>query len=474
METRKYHSNRLLAICVNACLSGFIFGYNISIFNPLMESVSDSLNWADRKTFYFALFSSILPGGAILGSIASESLSRKYGALKALCISDLFAISAAVCVFIPHTAFFGLSRLLSGFCVGLGVAVAPTYVNYICPRELNGKFGSLFELMINLGVMSGLTLSVFQPEHFESKNLMSYWYVFVFAFQGIIALIQMYLLLTYLNYEAIYFLKRQGRTQEIQKVIQFIYHTSILFPEKEDISEIILEDKLQDDEAVDELTCKVPYSTLLCSKKYSHMVRLGIMLSVLQMFTGINLITLYSVILLENLGVSLAVSRVYAATTGVVSLAANIVIYLMVDKFGRKTYYIAGTTFMGISLLGCGIFSQVNVLNPYPLFICIYVYLIGFDISHGPIMFIYIGEMLNPQMMGISIAINWICFTFLAFVYPYCIEFLGVANSFYVTTGIILFTGIYLALDMFETKDKNRQEIADRLFKRSRKQLVLN
>jgi hypothetical protein len=77
-------------------------------------------------------------------------------------------------------------------------------------------------------------------------------------------------------------------------------------------------------------------------------------------------------------------------------------------------------------------------------------------------------------MMGISITINWISWTFLGFVYPYCIEFLGVANTFYINTGITLLAVIYLSLDMFETKDKNRQQIADKLFKHEDKQIVLN
>lgn len=474
MESRKYHTHRLLAICTNACLSGLLFGYNICIFNPLMESVSDSLNWGSSETFYFALFSAMLPGGAIFGSIMSETLSRKFGALKALCVSDLFAIVAAVCAGIPNTALFGVSRFSSGICIGIGAAVAPTYINYICPRELNARFGSIFELMLNVGVMLGFAFSVLQPENFDPEYWMSYWYVFIFAFQGLVALIQMTLLLTYLNYEAIYFLKRQGRTEEIHKVIQYLYHTSLLASENEDISEIIIHEQLHEDEAVDELTLKVSYKTLICSKKYSHMFRLGIMLSVLQMFTGINFITLYSVILLENIGVSIGVSRIYTASTGIVTLIACIALYWLVEKWGRKSYYIVGTAFMGLALLGCGVFSQYQVWNSYPLFVCIYIFLIGFEISHGTIMFIYLGEILSPQMMGISIAVNWICFTFLAFVYPYCIGFLGVSNTFYINAGITLLAGVYITLDMFETKDKNRQQIADKLFKYEDKQIVLN
>jgi MFS family permease len=439
-----------------------------------MESVSDSLEWGNNETFYFALFNAMLPGGAILGSIMSETLSRKFGALKALCVSDLFAIVASVCAGIPNTALFGISRFSSGICIGIGAAVAPTYVNYICPRELSVRYGSMFELMLNVGVMLGFALSLLQPENFDPENWMSYWYVFIFAFQGLVALIQMSLLLTCLNYEAIYFLKRQGRTKEIQKVIKYLYHTSILASGNEDISEIIVHEQLHEDEAADELTLKVPYMTLIFSKKYSHMFRLGIMLSVLQMFTGINFITLYSVILLENIGVSLEVSILYTATTGIVTLIECIALYWIVEKWGRKKFYILGTALMGLALLGCGVFSEYKIWNSYPLFVCIYIFLFAFEMSHGTIMFIYLGEILSPQMMGISIAVNWICFTFLAFVYPYCIEFLGVANTFYINTGITLLAVIYLSLDMFETKDKNRQQIADKLFKHEDKQIVLN
>ena len=439
-----------------------------------MESISDSLDWGNSETFYFALFNALLPAGAILGSIMSETISRKFGALKALCVSDLFAIVAGVCAGIPNTALFGISRFSSGICIGIGAAVAPTYVNYICPREVGGRYGSIFELMLNVGVMLGFALSVLQPENFDPENWMSYWYVFIFAFQSLIALIQMILILTCLNYEAIYFLKRQGRTQEIQKVIQFLYHTSIIASENEDISEIIIHVQLHEDEAADELTLRVPYKTLICSKKYSHMFRLGIMLSVFQMFTGINFITLYSVILLENIGVSLQVSRLYTASTGILTLSICIALYWLVEKYGRKKFYIVGTTLMALALLGCGVFSEYKIWNSYPLFVCIYIFLIGFEISHGTIMFVYLGEILSPQMMGISITVNWISFTLLAFVYPYCIEFLGVANTFYVNTGITLLAGIYLAFDMFETKDKSRQQIADQLFKREDKQIVLN
>lgn len=180
------------------CISGFYFGYQMTILNNLgkpilhdvfgLENIKDSLA---NMTLGFGL-------GKMVGSIVAGGIQKKLGKLKVLYIGEIFNLFSAVCVGICITYqsvwLLLISRVLVGVMCGFNTSTAPRLILECFPTKMRG-IGGIFSNSVAFGVMLSFCLGYLLEDY-----LSNFWYVFLLA-PSVISLLRMAILVTAFRFE---------------------------------------------------------------------------------------------------------------------------------------------------------------------------------------------------------------------------------------------------------------------------------
>jgi len=203
-------------------------------------------------------------------------------------------------------------------------------------------------------------------------------------------------------------------------------------------------------------------------------VWIGVGLSVLQQFVGINVIFYYSSVLWQAVGFSEKDSLSITVITSVVNIVTTLIAIAFVDKFGRKPLLILGSIGMTITLGTLAVVFGHAPLdaagNPTlqgaagtTALIAANLYVFCFGFSWGPIVWVLLGEMFNNKIRGAALSVaaaaQWIANFVVSTTFPPLKDIgLGVAYGFYtIAAAISLF---FVLLLIKETRGRELEDMA--------------
>jgi SP family sugar:H+ symporter-like MFS transporter len=140
------------------------------------------------------------------------------------------------------------------------------------------------------------------------------------------------------------------------------------------------------------------------------------MLATFQQFVGINIIFYYGETLWKLAGISEEVALERNIISGLVSIAAVFAALMVIDKVGRKPLLIIGSVgmaatlgamtwaFSGAAQDAAGNLALSETAGMTAL-IAANLYVIFFNFSWGPVMWVMLGEMFPNQMRGSALAV---------------------------------------------------------------------
>src|SRR3954465_783161 len=180
----------------------------------------------------------------------------------------------------------------------------------------------------------------------------------------------------------------------------------------------------------------------------------GIMLAVFQQLVGINVIFYYGATLWQLAGFTQNQSLLINIVSGAVSIAAFFVTIAVIDKIGRKPLLLIGSAGMAVTLFTMvyafsqgSLDPQGNLVLSRDLGIVAVVaanlYVIFFNLSWGPVMWVMLGEMFPNQIRGSALAVagffQWFANFLISFPFPPMAKNLGLAGSytFYAVCAVI-------------------------------------
>jgi sugar porter (SP) family MFS transporter len=405
-------NTKVIILAIAGALGGFLFGFDSSVINGAVDPIQDQFNLSESLTG-FAVASALL--GCAVGAYLAGRLADRYGRIPAMIVgSVLFLVSAIGCGLAFGVIDLIVWRLVGGLGIGIASVIAPAYIAEISPKQLRGRLGSLQQLAITLGIFAALlsdTVFANAANGAEQEfwlGLEAWRWMFL---AGVVPAI-VYGLVALKLPESPRFLVLKGKDDEVRAIF------ARLWP-YDDVERAIRE--MRDGIETD---AKGSQKGALRGNKFGlkSIVWVGIILSVLQQFVGINVIFYYSTTLWKSVGFEESDSLTISVITSVTNIVVTFVAIALVDRIGRRPILLAGSLGMAVSLATMALsFSQANDVAGSPslpgawgpiALVAANVFVVSFGASWGPVVWVLLGEIfpnrIRARALGIAAAAQWI------------------------------------------------------------------
>lgn len=382
-------------IFIFGALGGLLFGFDTGIISgasPLIET-NFSLNIAETGF----ITSSVLIGSS-LGALSIGPLADRYGRRKLLILAAiLFLVGSSLSMVAMGFVSMVIARIILGLAVGSASALTPAYLAELAPADRRGSLGTMFQLMVTLGILLAYVSNLGFLHH-NLLGIRDWRWMLGSALIPAAALLIGGLLLP----ESPRFLVEKGKVDDARNVLKYLRQDSDVDPEKElnDIQSIAHQQK-------------GGLKELFTVARPAVILAVGIML--LQQLVGINSVIYFlPQVFIKGFGFAESSAIWISVGIGIVNFLVTIIAYSVMDKFDRKKLLIFGSIVMAVSL---GILAVMNFTmsvqqTAVPTMILIAIYIFGFAISWGPIAWVMIGEIFPLSVRGVGSSIgsaaNWI------------------------------------------------------------------
>ncbi len=254
--------------------------------------------------------------GAAVGAVGSGWLSFKLGRKKSLMIGAiLFVAGSLFSAAAPNVEVLILSRVLLGLAVGVASYTAPLYLSEIAPEKIRGSMISMYQLMITIGILGA----------YLSDTAFSYtgawrWMLGVIIIPAILLLIGVFFLPDSPRWFA-----AKRRFVDAERVLLRLRDTSA-------------EAKRELDEIRESLQVKQSgWALFKENSNFRRAVFLGVLLQVMQQFTGMNVIMYYAPKIFELAGYTNTTEQMWGTViVGLTNVLATFIAIGLVDRWGRK------------------------------------------------------------------------------------------------------------------------------------------
>jgi SP family galactose:H+ symporter-like MFS transporter len=430
-------------------LGGLLFGFDTGIISGASPLIESNFNLGTEQTGF--IVSSVLIGSSV-GALSIGSLSDKFGRKRLLVLASiLFLIGSGLSMFAMGFVSMIIARIILGFAVGSASALTPAYLAELADAPHRGSLGTMFQLMITLGIL----LAYVSNLGFLHHNLLGLrdwrWMLGSALIPALLLFIGSIILP-----ESPRYLVEKGNIDEARDVLHELRKNN----PKED----------PDKELADiQMVANQPKGGLKELFTFARpAVIVAILLMLLQQLVGINSVIYFlPQVFIKGFGFPESNAIWISVGIGVVNFVCTILAYNIMDKFNRKTILLFGSIVMALSI---GILSILNFTlqvqdAAVPTMILIGIYIFGFAVSWGPICWLMIGEIfpLNVRGVGTSIgsAANWIG-NFI--VSQFFLELLHVFNNnvggpFAVFTFFAVVSIFFVIFMVPETRGKSLEEI---------------
>ncbi|MEJ1931720.1 sugar porter family MFS transporter [Nostoc sp. NIES-2111] len=454
-ERRKSNTFYVILIAGAAALGGFLFGFDTAVINGAVAALAQAFN---ANSVLTGLAVSLALLGSAIGAFYAGKIADKYGRVKAMVVASVLFSISAIGSGIAFTIWdFIFWRLLGGLAVGAASVIAPAYIAECSPANLRGRLGSLQQLAIVVGIFIALLCDYFiavSAGSAESPFLFGI-AAWRWMFWTEIPPAVLYGMAALMIPESPRYLVAQGREPEAANVLSKILGGNVLV-KIEEIRQTVMRER------------QPKFSDLLSrSGGLLPIVWVGIGISLLQQFVGINVIFYYSSVLWRAVGFSEKDSLTITVITGGVNILTTLIAIAFVDKFGRKPLLVLGSIGMTLTLgTMASMFSRASLDaagNPtltgnagIVALIAANLYVFCFGFSWGPVTWVLLGEMFNNKIraaaLSVAAAMQWVANFLVSTTFPPILQYFGLGAAYGMYTIAAAVSLFFVLFFIRETK----------------------
>jgi len=436
----------IAAIVSVATIGGFMFGYDSGVINGTQEGLESAFSVSALGTG--ALVGALLLGCAA-GAFTAGRLADRIGRRNVMLLAAaLFIISALSAGAAGSAEFFIIARLIGGLGVGAASVTTPVYISEVTPAAIRGRLSTVQQIMIITG-LTGAFVANYALARWAGGSTAEFWmgypaWRWMLWLQVIPATI--YFLALLIIPESPRYLVLKGRDAEAHKVLTRLFGETTADAKVAEIRATLASDhhrpRLSD--LIDKSTGKL-----------RAIVWTGIGLAVFQQLVGINIVFYYGAVLWQSVGFSESDALLINIVSGALSILACLTTVLLIDRIGRKPLLTIGSIGMAITLaVMAGCFSTATMVDGSlklsddigrVALVAANLYVIFFNLSWGPVMWVMLGEMFPNQIRGSALAVSglaqWAANFAIVFSFPWLAENVGlpVTYGFYAASALVSF-----------------------------------
>jgi SP family sugar porter-like MFS transporter len=457
MIKKKSRGLYILAISLISALGGFLFGYDWVVIGGAKPFYEQYFQIAQIPHLQGWAVSCALIG-CILGTLISGALSDRYGRKKLLIFSAvLFLISAIGTGGAESFLTFILYRILGGIGIGLASNLSPMYIAEISPADVRGKFVSINQLTIVIGILTAqvanwliahtMTNEVTADEILNSWNGQVGWR-WMFWAESVPAIL--FFGMMWLVPESPRWLAKNHQYDKASNIL-----VRIGGAEYADQAVREIKDSLKNESK------KVNISALF-QPQVMGIVIVGVILAAFQQWCGINVIFMYADEIFTAAGYNVSDMLFNIVIIGGVNLVFTFLAMYTVDKVGRKTLMLWGSAGLAViyTILGSLYFIGVQGL---PMLLLVMLAIACYASTLAPITWVVLSEIFPNRIRGVAMAVAtfslWTASMLLTFFFPIINKVIQASGSFWLF-AVICFAGfIFIKNKLVETKGKSLEQI---------------
>ncbi len=433
-------------ICFAVALGGLLFGFDTAVISGVAGFVK--IRFALNTVSEGWLVSCGLLG-SIIGVIVTGALSDRIGRRKAILLAGaMFLLSAVGCGLAPSFHWLVAARMAGGIGVGMASVIAPMYITEFAPADRRGRMVAYYQLAITLGILlaylsNAAILGLATPD--AGPLLAEPWrgMLIVMSIPSIL-----FLLLLIRIPESPRWLVATGREQEARRVLQTVRPATTADKELEDITQAKKRSAAR--------------SMSLLHPSLRIPLLIGIVLAILQQFSGINAVIYYGPEIFRSAGLNNGNALLFQVIIGTVNLLSTFIAIAYADKYGRKFLLKMGLTGMIIALVGCGTLFYTGHTQGWTLLILMLIYITCFACSIGPVTWIMINEIFPTHVRVKAVTVCtlslWAAVWLVGQFFPWLLEKAGPAFTFW---AFALFSGINLLFSLTVVKETSGKTLEE-------------
>ncbi|HEX6831887.1 MAG TPA: sugar porter family MFS transporter [Rudaea sp.] len=448
-----------------ATIGGFLFGYDSGVINGTV----DGLRQTFRSTSVgvgFAVASMLL--GCAVGAFFAGRLADRWGRRSVLILSAaLFLVSAIGAGAAMSAAFFIGARVLGGFAVGAASVMSPAYIAEVASARYRGRLATVQQIAIIGGLFCAF-LSNYLLAKTAGASTAPLWFGqaawrWMFWVQAIPSLAFLILLLP-IPESPRYLVARQRRDDALAVLTQLYgaLEAQAKFAE--------IDASLSRDHHRPRLGDLVNRAT----GRVRTIVWVGIGLATFQQFVGINVVFYYGAVLWQAVGFSENDALLINVLSGAISIGACLGTVFLIDRIGRKPLLRTGSIGMTVALVllamafGSAALDADGKLALSPAMgalalIAAHGYVIFFNLSWGPVMWVMLGEMFPNQIRGPALAVagaaQWTSNFAITVTFPILLAGIGLAGAYAIYAIAAAVSIFFVSRFVHETRGRELEQM---------------
>lgn len=454
------NSSYLLLITFVSAMGGLLFGYDWVVVGgakPFYEVFFDITDSPYMQGWVMG--SAIL--GCLIGVMVSGSLSDRYGRKPLMIIASLVFIVAAIGTGISDTlSWFIVYRVLGGIGIGIASNLSPMYIAEVSPANVRGKFVSLNQLTVVIGILSAQLVNWMIADPIApGEDILNSWngqmgWRWMFWAGGVPAVF--FFIMIFIVPESPKWLGTQLKFDKSEKILTKIggkeYAQSEVAALRASLSEV---------------TEKVDFR-LLFKGKMPKILLIGIVIAAFQQWCGINVIFNYAQEIFSAAGYGVSDILFNIVITGVTNVIFTIIGMYAVDKLGRRSLLLFGAIGLACiyAILGACYYFQISGIA---VLILVMLAIACYAMTLAPITWVVISEIFPTRIRGMAMAVStfslWSACFVLTYTFPLLNSGLGAYGTFWLYGFICLLGFVFVKKNLPETKGKSLEEIEKELTK---------